>query len=193
LILGDVFDGEGNHLKAQEFSTGWRIDIAGARFITNNVIGQDLIEISTHRMIRGEDVAREFYGLINDGLVLVRLEDGKGGILRNSYQARHWTIGPTPPRREPGEWEVSLRSDNAVEVLRALVWIGGEHCYPCDEDSTSRDGEPLKIRSKYVNQVRAMPGVQCRLKELLRSKNKWIREAAKLAIKPADDTTVLDR
>ena len=191
-----IFDTEGNKLSTQDFSTGWRIAFDRARVVYQMAMTRSVIEILTNRFAGGRDVSRQFYALLESELVLIRLEDSSGQILRNSYQAKNWTIGPIPRHREPADWEASLRSDDPVDVLRALVWIGGEHCYPGDDDSTSPNTDPgtsihKTIRSKPVNEVRAMPGVKRRLKELVRSKNKWIREAAELAIKPADDTTIL--
>jgi hypothetical protein len=185
-----VFDTEGHFLNSVEFQAGWRITIAGARILKTSPLGVPLIEILSHNVINGRDVARQIYGLIDDDVVLLRLEDSKSRILRNEYVASNWTIGPITPERPIEDWTNSLMSDNPIDVLRTLVWLGGKH-WDLKETSVF-PGDPrsdVKKEAEYVNNVRAVERIQNRVKSLLESKNQWIREAAALACKPEDGDT----
>jgi hypothetical protein len=87
-----IFDMKGRHLSSKAFSTGWRIDLKGARIIEGAGSCTSQIEISTHLAIGGADISRQVYELIGNEVVLVRLEDSCGRILRNVYDGHQ--IGP---------------------------------------------------------------------------------------------------
>ena len=80
------------------------------------------------------------------------------------------------------EWEAALHSTDEVELLLALMWIGGIH----DDSATPGDPGPRPYwgESDYVEQVRQLRRseiVQKRLSWLMKSNNQWVREAAELA------------
>lgn len=188
-----IFDTEGRLLNSVELQTGWRILTTGAKILQKSPLDVPLIEVSTKNVINGRDVARELYGLIGVGVGLVRLEDSKGHILRNQYVATNWTIGPNLPTLHPKDWENSLMSDNPVDVLSTLVWLGGIH-WDLKISRTWPDGRrdpspEIKKHAIDVNQVRGLEAVQNKLKELTKSKNQWIKQAAELAIRPEDGDT----
>ena len=80
-----LFDMKGRHLSSTVFSTGRRIDLDGARITEDSSFGSSLVEISSHSVIGGDDVSRQFYGLVGNDVVLVRLEDSRGRRVRNDY------------------------------------------------------------------------------------------------------------
>ena len=123
---------------------------------------------------------------------MVRLENRKGEILRNDSEATNMIIGPSLQDRLLKDWENSLRSDNPLDVLRALVWLGGKHWNLKDWESPDGRQYPstdVERSAIQLNITRTMEAIQDRLKELIQSKNPWIRAAAELAIKRDDGQT----
>ena len=185
-----IFDSNGMLLSYEEFSLGWRAQFEEVKLMTDANLDVPLIEVLTSRPDLGSP---EYYSLIGDHLALVRL-DNSGKAIRNKFVASNWIIGPEVPKRSVAEWERSLLSDNPAEILRTLGWIGGKHwdlnipprTFPDGFESPSSD---VKENAELVNLVRARPLVRARLEELSGSKNKWIREAAELALKPHDGDT----
>jgi hypothetical protein len=176
-----LFDEAGKCVGSCEFSTGWRIDIEGMTMMQASIIGVPVIVILTRR-VSGRDIARQYYALDNDNAVLVRLENSDGIITRNRYTSDNHTIGPTPEKRSVEEWQAALHSTNEVEMLAALMWLGGIH----DDSATPVDYRPRPYWGKseaveQVHQLRGLELVQKRLSWLMKSNNKWIREAAELA------------
>ena len=177
-----LFDDAGKSVGSCEFSTGWRIDIKGMIKMQDSIIGAPIIVILTRPFINGRDIARQYYALYDDNAVLVRLEKSDGSITRNRYTTCNHAIGPTAKGRSVEEWEAALHSTNEVEMLLALMWIGGIH----DDPATPGDYGPRPAwgESEYVQQVRQLRGLelmQKRLSWLMKSNNQWIREAAELA------------
>ena len=87
-----IFDMKGRHLSSTAFSTGWRINLKGARIIANAGSGSSQIEISTQLVIGGRDISRQVYGLIGNEVVLLSLQDSTGRMLRHAYDGHQ--IGP---------------------------------------------------------------------------------------------------
>ena len=78
-----IFNLKGRRLSSVAFPTGWRIDLEGARIIRDGKDGSSLIEISTHLVIGGVDVARQLYRVAGNDVELVRLEDREGRLIGN--------------------------------------------------------------------------------------------------------------
>ena len=87
-----IFDMKGRHLSSTAFSTGWRINLKGARIIANAGSGSSQIEISTQLVIGGKDISRQVYGLVGNEVVPLSLQDSTGRMLRNVYDGHQ--IGP---------------------------------------------------------------------------------------------------
>jgi hypothetical protein len=175
-----VFDTEGRLLNSVEFQTGWRITIEGARILQTSPLHVPLVEILSRNVINGRDVARQFYGLVDDDVVLVRLENSEGEIVPNEYDSSNQTIGPTASDRSLSDWENSLMSDNPVDVLRTLVWLGSRHWELEERPSSTKELTP-EADARNVNNVRSIERIQNKLKVLIGSDNQWIREAAEFA------------
>jgi hypothetical protein len=124
-------------------------------------------------------------------LALIRLEGSRGEIFRNTFIYPNQTIGPSPPTRTPDQWEAALKSDDYVEMLEALMWLGGRHLDASDDfsmkmvrDVVHEDFNEAKIFTTVWNRK----SVQRVLDLLVESKIKWVSEAAALA-KIKDATT----
>jgi len=176
----NIFDTDGNLLADDQFSTGWRIAFKEARLVKDSVIGTPIIEVSTRPVINGRDVARQYYGFLDDHVTLIRLEDSEGKAVRNMYTPDNFIIGPFPPDKAVDEWEKALMSDDAVELLQMLMWFGGTHGDVDLPPSNWPIGE-----SPYAdlrNRLRGRESVKERLRKLRESENRWVREATELAM-----------
>jgi hypothetical protein len=120
----------GRLIAQSEFSTGWRIDISDAKLLPNRIRGESVIQVDSHPVINGGDVARQFYGVVGDRVVLLRLEDSNAECIPNYYAAPNHTIGPDAPPRTEDEWLRCLEDSKSAEILSSLVWVGGQHGRP---------------------------------------------------------------
>jgi hypothetical protein len=133
----------------------------------------------------GPGIERQYYAMVGGRFELIRLERGGGQVARNVYCPIHFSAGPTPPQRTEAEWESDLLSEDRLTVLRALMWVGGDHGDLKEGEEPRPDREELG-QILLVCRVRQNPTVMARLRELSQSKDQWIREAASLALDPAD-------
>jgi hypothetical protein len=166
-------DETGRHMGCSVFSTGWRIDLKSARLLNETPVGAPVIEILTERAINGLDIHHQYYGVLDNRVVLLRLEDSEGRFVDYLPHRTNHTIGPEAPSRLPAEWEQGLLSSDPVRVLEVLTWLGGFH----PDDLTSRPVNDNDAGRHFV-EVWRRPGVQKAILGLSTSKNKWIREAA---------------
>jgi hypothetical protein len=182
-VIGHVFSAEGVHLSQEAFSGGWRMMWASVRIRSVSGVAPQIIEVTSDNSLGGADVARQYFAVLRDRLVLVRLEDGAGKGCRNHYGAPNWTIGPRPPLTSPETWEQSLASSDPVEVLRALAWIGGTHLDPsATSRREARHEDP--VEAALCIEVRNRPAVLSRIRDLAKSPTVWLKEAALLAASP---------
>jgi hypothetical protein len=170
-------DPTGGHLSCAEFSTGWRIDLESAVFRHDEAFGGPVIEITTEPVINGRDIHRQVYGVFNDRVALLRLEDSEGSVVDNNYHNPNHTIGPDAPTRTADEWEESLRSSDVALVLESLTWLGGFHRRDLTPASDNIGVEDITA-ARLVAEIRQRPSVQKAITELLQSQNQWIRAAA---------------
>lgn len=172
-----VFDVEGKLLTESEFETGYRITIEDARWLEDSAHGFPCLLVCSGASINGRDITSQYYAFIEDTFALVRLEDSAGEFAPVYYDHANPCVGPRVPERSVQEWQTALCSENRVEVLRTLVWLGGSHSNP-----------PLRDENleSYENAVRAMqtrdrPGVRSAVEVLTCSEDRWVREAAQHA------------
>jgi hypothetical protein len=115
--------------------------------------GSDLIVIDMDQFVNRRDVAREYFGLSDDRLRLVRIENQKGEAVQNEYVFPDSEIGLVPDATTVEEWAGMLESgDNAV-VLSALTFLGGRHL---TEPSRQFASEPQE--SKYADVFQKLTG-----------------------------------
>lgn len=100
------------------------------RVVYLSQVGRKVIEVSSAPSINGRDVAKQFYALVNDDVLLIRLEDKAGHLIRNTYGAPNHTFGFTITGRSANEWKAALESGDFAEVLATLTWLSGTHLDP---------------------------------------------------------------
>jgi len=186
-----VFTQDGALIRSSDFETGWRIAVTGIRVVYLPQISRKAVEVRSEPVINGRDVARQFYALVNDDVLLIRLEDKAGHLIRNAYGAPNHTFGFTITGRLANDWENALHSADPAEVLATLTWLSGTHLDPVEPLPVAPTGWPDVSHediseARLAGDVRTREGVQRQLKALLLSQNLWLRQAAKLANKRED-------
>ena len=161
------------------------MDLRTARLLEEPSLRAEVIEACTEPTRQTQNIPRrQFYGLVDARVALIRLEGSKREVFRNTYIYPNQMIGQAPPARTPEEWEAALKSTDYVMVLDALVWLGGRHLDASDDFSMRmvRGGSHEDIRdAKFFSAVWQRAGVQKVLNELASSKVQWVSEAAVLA------------
>jgi hypothetical protein len=176
-------DNSGKLRRSMEFSTGWRIEIESARLRPEHALRGVVLEVRSAPLNNGRDVCRQVYGLLDDRLALLWLEDSLGNFIPNIYEAPNHTIGPDALIRSAKQWEEALACDQPMVVLEALAWLGGEH---------RRNLSPVDFDAEKVEEARLVASVRTRtrarkiLDDLSRSAIKPIQQAARLALKQVD-------
>jgi hypothetical protein len=161
-----VLDGAGKVLSVTDFTTGWRTYLSRARLATVPFLVQPVLAMETERIYGRSTTIVQYYVLLEDAPVLVRLEDKDGTIVRNSYSDSHGVCGPPFPKRNRDEWLEALSSGDSRTILVALMWLGGTR----------------RRENREVNGLRQDPSVRAMLTKLSVSENSWIAEGARLAL-----------
>lgn len=175
-----VLSRSGAVLGSTEFSTGWRIDLQEAAYRDHPELGR-IIEVASAPTIGGRSIRRQMYGIIENRVALLRMEDGEGNLLRNDFANPNHTIGPPPPDRTANEWEDSLDSNNPQVVLESLTWIGGFHRLDPNPPPPNAFVEDTKT-GQLVAAMRERAGVRNAVARRSKSEVAWIREAADKAL-----------
>jgi len=202
------FDESGKMLGSSHFSAGWRVCPSGARLTTRAGLDAPLLKMEGDGLgsFAFAPGVVAYYALLGERAVLVRLEDGRGKVLRNWYGCEYPLIGPTPPERTAEEWVRALSSPDKVEVLQALLWVGGLHH---DEENLKGEQEEHKrLRLAYPDErgelsmstldrcpaaleearryaaLLARADLRPQLERLAASDDEWVRQAAESALTP---------
>jgi hypothetical protein len=133
----------------------------------------------------GPNIYTQYYAKIERNYHLIRLEDYSGHATRNGYYVRHFQSGTALPKQDQSQWESDLFTNERARILRALLWLGGTH-YDLKEGDKLDGQAEIREDVLLVRKVRANKKVIGRLKQLIESDDRWIREAAKLAASPKD-------
>jgi hypothetical protein len=190
-----VFDKNWKRLVKQSFPTGYRFFLTEVTVNRENPLTQDLLVAwvtPSGPFIRFQggqmrpafeqgDFQRQYYAVLSEQVVMVRLEDDKGQLARNHYR---WTAppkGPPVPTRTINEWVRSLRSPNAAEQLSTLVWLSGMHL-PSTVTRQADVSQENVADSKLFEAVRDSEETRKALRELVNSGNFWVQEYARLAL-----------
>lgn len=174
-----VFTLDGSLIRSSGFHTGWRIEITDVRVAYMAQIGRQALEVKSEPVINGGDVAKQFYALVNDDVLLIRLEDKDGHLVRNVYGAPNVTCGFTITDRSVDEWENALKSSDTAEVLATLSWLSGTHWDP-RQPAPEYQHEEIS-EAQIAAAACSSQGVKATLKTLQLSEKPWVREAASLA------------
>lgn len=185
-----LFDLQGKFIKSISFNSGWRIGLNSVKVEFIPELDRNVIVVESHQDVNGRDVKKQYYGLVNEDVLLIRLENSKGEPIQNRYHAPNHTIGAIPSQVSEKQWLNSLGSNDIVEVLAALTWVGGQHInlnkppfnyfkYGLGEYETSYEIE------KVAN-VRANSNIKHKILEFTQSENKWLRDSANFTLNPED-------
>lgn len=180
----DVFKESGQHFTGSVFPTGWRLVVKSASTKFDPTLITNIIELGSVNLF-GTDIARQFFCVYNDRIILLGLEDSQGDFVPNNYEFTNWTIGPPIQTRTAEEWEKALYSDQVPIVIEALTWLGGIHRRDLSP-SKEMCLEELESAQRYAA-VRSNPAVDQKIRQLTESNNTWIKRAAQLAMKQHDE------
>lgn len=176
-----LFNPEGKRLNSISFDSGWRIDLTDIEIKYSPEIEREIIVVGSEPVINGRDVAKQYYALIDEEILLIRLEDSKGQPIRNVYGAPNYIIGLNKTGRSAEEWQKALESNDTAEVLAALSWLNGTHWNP-QQNQTEKFYESIN-EAKLVEKVRSDNNTKERINTLSQSKNLWFKDAVNLSIK----------
>ena len=112
-----ILNKNGNLINETEFATGWRIAVVNAERVDANNSGQFLFAINSAPVINGRDVTKQYYAIHDEHLILLRLEDSDGNVLKNGTE--NHMIGPELPERIDAESIEMLKSKLAVTLANA--------------------------------------------------------------------------
>ncbi|MHC4660445.1 MAG: HEAT repeat domain-containing protein [Planctomycetota bacterium] len=180
-----VFNEFGKTVATSHIFVGYRTFLDNAGLIEEGFDGLPVVEVKSSPGPMGHNAASQFYTFLGDKTVLARLHYPDGTLMRNFYTSSRY-IGPRLPERTADEWEEALMSDDPVEQIRTLAWLGGTHLGPrgrMRENDKDFYKEAIKL-AYMVTDLLGRESVKKRLKELLGAENEWIKDAANLALDP---------
>lgn len=164
-----LFDATGKRVAAWPFRTGNRLKLASAALVYSDSLRTDLIVFESTPVIDPQRAKRQYFAITADRLHFIRAEDDSGEMLPNVDSWPLETMGIVPEAKTADEWIALLQSENRVDVLAALVVIGGQH--------VDKDPELIKM----VGELRQNAQVRVLIERLRESDNAWIRQTAELA------------
>jgi hypothetical protein len=174
-----LFEAGGRNVISQCFQTGWRNVLVAASFDYSTSLASDVVVLHTVAVINGRPIAKEYFAVSQDRILLVRLENDKSEIVQNEYVYPNYEIGLLPDAKTIAQWGDLLQSKDVADVLSALTFLGGRHLR---EPSRNFDGEPRE--SKYAEMFQRLldnPRIREMIAHLGVSDNEWVRQAAALA------------
>lgn len=150
----NVFDDSGRLLNTEEFSA-YRTVFTNIQIRKVPALRHEVLVVDTDYCLGGHKT-REFYALVGTRITPVYVE------AEGRFDATEAIIAPRI-RRSVEEWEEAFSSDDDVEVLSALLWLGEDH-------STE---QPI------ISNMLARKDIRARLLALGKSANPWIKTAAR--------------
>ena len=174
-----LFDENGGELANWAFSTGWRINLVAASFEPIVEGLTNVLVLQTEKSTNGRNVARQYFAFSGDRLRFIRMEDDSGKLLQNDYHAPVTTLGIVPEAKELDEWVKLLESENAIDILGALTFIGGLHVNWANSVPWWHDADGDENKMAWTLRRSARIGeIVTRLKD---ADHPWVREAADVA------------
>jgi hypothetical protein len=187
-----------SYLGRSRILTGYRMLLSEAAVVASKVLGQPLLRVKTTCqgpfLIRAGKKAPlfergayqlQYYAIHDSRIALVRLEDERGRIVRNRYSTRVPFKGPDVNGRAAKEWRRAIRSPRDACVLEALVWLTGEHLDSGFEREPNVNRQSVES-SRTFESVSRDPETRKIVVALTSHRNPWIREYAKLFLKPPE-------
>lgn len=163
-------------VSTNRFRTAYRGDIRAASYKETPCCSGKVVRIETAPVIGGAPSATLFIGIEDQRPALIRFENKNGTVGQNKYYAPNWTVGPPVPTRSPDKWAAVLKHGSAIEILEALVWLGGDHLDPSERRKNSIEESPEDL-SRYLQTIQSESVVK-KLQSLANSTNSWISQAA---------------
>lgn len=179
-----LFDATGALVRAWGVSAGWRHQVTSAGVIESEDLGTHLIVIQTTRpfpiRVGAPPGSKQYYAISKRRLRLVRLEDLDGRLVRNTYAYPNQQVGVASDLVSRREWLGRLESGDPVDILSALVFLGGEHLNPKlrREDVLEEDRQQCAVFERLLHSA----DVRQMVEEYAHSPNPWIREAARSVV-----------
>lgn len=207
------FDQSAKLLNKEIFSSGWRMFVSKAEIIKNDNIAVPILKIDAGGFggFNYADRSSQYYALLEDDVILIRLESNKKYAFynldnRNTYGCDYPAIGPKMPDRNVEDWVKSLYSEDKIKILQTLMWLGGRHNTLDDLNQEQEEQERIRKQNpdlekwettlekcphiikqvQVYESVKNRQDVKKRLQELTNSSNLWIKEAAQLALTPIE-------
>ncbi len=185
------FDRKWNRVTRDVVGTGYRLRLHDQELIKEPWIGVPVLNITVtsvgpFRKVNGQPSVPAFhpstgieqsYVFAEDGVRLIRMRDGAGKMLRNSYRWDEPSIGPTTSRKAAKQWRADLFSTYPTLQLAALVWLAGEHLNARDWRREGHSREPV-VASKAFESLRADKAVRSQIESLAKSANPWLKKQA---------------
>jgi hypothetical protein len=122
----------------------------------------------------------QYYAVREKRVVMVRIEEEGGELERAIFGASHPWNGPALPGRTTDNWIDMLASNDTVDVLEVLTWLGGSHMSSAEPRQAGVNQESVEDALRW-EAVRDDPRTATQLATLLDSTNTWVRGAARLA------------
>ena len=164
----NVFGAGGRLLNTEVFSAR-RTILTSIEIRQMRALHHELLVVDTDYCLGGNKT-REFYALVGNRITPVYVEqDGR-------FDATETTVAPRM-ERSVAEWETALNSDDDVEALSSLLWLGAHHW-------TGRPMHYVENEGLKVSTMLAREDVRARLRALSQSANPWIKTAARSILNP---------
>jgi hypothetical protein len=176
-------DRAGRQLEGIPFYAGWRCFLDRAEIRQDETFGT-IIEIHHWPDSDKRTIRRQTYAVDGNRLALLRVEDGSGRSVYNSYGHPAWRKGPAPPDRSAGEWGRALGGSPAL-ALEALVWLGGNHKPEVNDPTFPGAEDAAAIR--HIEDMRRDARVRAAVRQLATHAHPWVREAAAEAVRREDE------
>lgn len=170
-----VFDETATRLGSWSFQAGWRIELTDASIEYSPRLASDVVILHTSAVINGRDVAKQYYAVREDRLSLVRLEDAAGKATNNEYRYPSAEIGQFPDAKTVEAWLALLQSKDPVDVLAALIFLGGKH-------RPRSVGEPTSAHAELYLRLISSEPIRRQITQLQSASDEWIARSAQLAV-----------
>lgn len=188
------YDKSWSRIAYHQISTGWRRSLYSVTVQKHRELDAPLIVARTKPtgpfiFPAGKTVAMptsgphsfeiQFYALQHTNLVLIRLEDANGDLLRNQYSSDSLVKGPPVYGKNKADWIKNLESTNLIDQMAALAWLTGIH-FRSDRPISLAHDQGLVDDFRIFRSVRDDLRTIRMLKTLGTHQNKWMRDYGKL-------------
>lgn len=180
-----LFDAAAKRIYSWSFPTGWRMTPASVSMEFSREAGAELIVFRMDQYVNGRPIAKEYFGISGDQVLLVRLEGEDSKVFQAEHVFHNYEIGSAPNAETVEEWVAMLESHDQVLVLSGLAFLGGRHL---SEPNRAFVDDPRESKhARLFQKLIESPRIRDRIGILAKSSNSWVREAAALAARGPQD------